>query len=135
MTRSEYDLHWRRVSAALSALLQRTNDDRFVIFSDQHTGKFVQFGDGPGGLLLDLPEQTLDKNERARAEHYFLQYDVRPNTSELYTDQTMTVPAGLHTTIQMELRQDVRKATRIVFDVFDRIYLLPHDFHLLIKEN
>ena len=47
----------------------------------------------------------------------------------------MTISAGAHTTIQMQLRQDVRKATRIALDVFDQVYLLPHDFQLIIKEH
>lgn len=111
------------------------NDDRFVIFFDQHTDKFVQFSDGPDGLLLDLPEHPLDDNEWRRAEHYFLQHGITPQTCEMYSDQAMTVSAGSHIAFQMELRQDVRKATRIALEVFEQVYLMPRDFQLIIKEN
>jgi hypothetical protein len=124
------------VSAALAALLQRTNDDCFVILKEQQTGKFVQFATGHSGLLLDLPAVALDKNEWGRAEHYFLdEHGVTPYTSEQYSDAAMTISTGLWMTIYMELRQDVRKATRIALDVFDQVYLLPLDFQLMIEEN
>jgi len=41
MGRSGYDLDWKRIANSLSALILRTNDDRFVIFEDQETEKFV----------------------------------------------------------------------------------------------
>ena len=135
MGRSGFDLDWKRIANALSALMQRSNDDNFVIFFDRETQKFVQFTySEKGGIFLDLPEQPLDGPAMVRATAYFMQYDISPETYEVYTDLTKTVPAGMHTSFNMDLRRDVQRATRIVFDVFEEIYLLP-DFELIIKEN
>ena len=54
-------MNTQRIEAALQALLQRNNEDAFVIFEDKATGKFVQFaGSAEQPLLLDLPLQALD---------------------------------------------------------------------------
>ena len=128
MGRSGYDLDWKRIANSLSALILRTNDDRFVIFEDQETEKFVQFSHlADRRLIPNLPENPLDGPAMARATAYFMQHDISPDTYE-------AVPSGTHTSFNMDLRRDVQRATRIVFDVFEEIYLLP-DFELIIREN
>jgi hypothetical protein len=47
----------------------------------------------------------------------------------------MTQPAGIQQSFQMALGCDVQRATRIVFEIFNQIYLLAKRFKLAIDRD
>ena len=135
--RSQLDLDWKRVSSALTALMRRTNDDSHAIFSDRETEKFVQFvrNKRTNGLWLDLPSQPLDNEAMSRATTYFGERGISISTNQMYQDVESKFPAGTQLTFEMDLEQDVQRATKIVFEIFDLVYALPASFDLVISEN
>lgn len=67
----------RQIKAAINRLLNRDNDDAFVIIEDKKTGKFVQFAGGASqDLTFDLPGQTLSPDELARAKSVLKMFNV-----------------------------------------------------------
>lgn len=127
-------LNSRRISDALSALVQRSNNDCFVIFTERDTSKFVQFAHNlPTGLYLDLPVQGLSTAALERATKYFRRRGVDgPTEHEAYaTDGS----SETYSSFNMTLGDDVRLASRITLDVFSEVYQFPNDFVLLLTEN
>ena len=53
----------------------------------------------------------------------------------MYQDVESKIPAGTQLTFEMDLGQDVQRATKIVFEIFDLVYALPDSFELVISEN
>jgi hypothetical protein len=139
MARSEFDLDWKRAATSLSALIRRSNDGRWACFSDEKTRKFVHFGvDKDGGLLLHIPEEQLDQEAMNRATLYFAKFGISPAVEPFYSsheDFERKMPAGTRIVFNMPLHHDVRRATRLAFEIFDAIYQLPEGFNLLVEEN
>ena len=124
-----------RIAAALEALSQRSNDDAFVILLDLRTERFVQFSGGAGReLLLDLPSQTLDRDETLRAAVYFRELGLELEDYEVY-DRPGGRVVGRQRSFQRELGKDVEAATEMALQIFQRVYLLPREFELVIEEN
>jgi hypothetical protein len=122
---------------SLSGLLQKRNRDAFVIFEEKSSGKFVQFaGSANEGLLLDLPSQTLAKEEMERAKALFRELGIPgPETYEMYTDKARKTVAGMQTSFQMDFGRDVVRAAQVVLAIFERVYRFLPDFHLVLTEN
>jgi hypothetical protein len=124
-----------RIQAALAALLERHNEDSFVIFEEKASAKFVQFARAQhGSLLLDLPSQTLNAAETARAQAFFLDLGVRA-TVEAALDRPGGRVVGRQRAFQMRFGQDVGRAADVTAAVFDRVYRFPLDFELVVTEN
>jgi hypothetical protein len=92
-----------------------------VILEERRTMKFVQFGGR--SLSVDLPHQTLSREEMERAERVMTRFGVK---KEVY-------PLGegsgryTQTAFQKDLNGDEAEAFRIAEAVFREIYLLPSD--------
>jgi tetratricopeptide (TPR) repeat protein len=126
-----------RITKALSALLQRDNADAFIIFEEKETGKFIQFaGSKNEDLLLDLPSQTLSREEMARAKVLFEELGSSgPEKHAMYTDKSLEVIARIQTSFNMNFGRDFRRAAEVTLAVFERVYRFPAEFQLILKEN
>jgi hypothetical protein len=126
-----------RIARALSALLQRDNEDAFVIFEEKESGKYVQFaGSAHENLFLDLPIQTLTKTEVERAKVLFQELGIQgPQEYPTYTDKSLETMAGMQISFQVNFGQNVQQAVQFTQAIFDRVYEFPQDFQLVIEEN
>jgi hypothetical protein len=115
--------------------LKRQNEQAFVIFEEKTSGKFVQFaGSSREGLFLDLPSQTLDESEMARAKAYFLELGVQAEEYDVF-DRPGGRPVGRQCSFQKDFGRDVRAAASVVSEVFRRVYRFHPDVELVVKEN
>lgn len=89
-------IHGQLIADELSALLERSNEDAFVIFEDAETGKFVQFAGRVGDPL---------------------------------------VPVGQQASFQMNLGDDVQRATQITMAIFEKVFQSSDVSPLRIKRN
>lgn len=121
----------------MTALLHRENDDAFVIFEEQISGKFVQFaGSADEELLLDLPTQSLSEVEQARAKRFFEALKISgPRKYALYADKTLEIIGGVQTSFQTKFGRDPQLAARVALDIFEQVYEFPKDFVLIVAEN
>jgi hypothetical protein len=71
----------------------------------------------------------------SRATTYFGERGISISTNQMYQDVESKIPAGTQLTFEMDLGQDVQRATKIVFEIFDLVYALPDSFELVISEN
>jgi hypothetical protein len=96
-----------------------------VVIEEMATKKFVQFsGARDEKLILDLPSQTLDRQERVRAEAFFAKLGVvrQPGVHDEYT-------------YNLNLGNDVDRAAELTVHIFRDVYHFPESVRLLIKEN
>jgi hypothetical protein len=123
-----------KISEALSSLLTRPNDDAFVVIEHAGTGKFVQFaGSATAQLLLDLPSQTLSKQEFYKAVELFREMGVIGNEHEL-----LDKPGGQVVGRQFSFNavfRSVSEAAKTVEEIFATVYGYPTDCDLKIVEN
>ena len=126
-----------RVRDSLSALLQRSNQDAFVIFEEKKTGKFVQFaGSRNEDLLLDLPNQALTELEASKAKVVLRDWGASdPQEYVVFTDEDMDTVAGRQISFQINFGRNVSQAAQACLAIFERVYDFPADFELLIEEN
>ncbi len=124
-----------RMETALQKLTQRDNADAFVIFSDNHSGRFLQFaGSQHENLLLVLPSQTLTSAQLEIASRLFQQRGANLEMTELL-EEPDGEPAGLHFGFNLEFGHDYQTAARTALDLMCEIYSLDEDFDLLVEEN
>ncbi len=130
-------IHLKEIAQALNRMLQRANEDAFVIFEERSNRKFVQFaGSANSPLLLDLPSQTLSPQEMQRAVALFSSFgSVGPDIHNLYTDPTCKVIADQQVSFNLDLGKDIQLAAHIALTVFQQVYRCPTDFQLVIAEN
>lgn len=123
-----------RIQSALAALLNRENDDAFVVIEHEASGKFVQFsGSASEMLLLDLPAQTLSEQEFYRAVDFFRQIGV---TGEEFS--VLDQPGGRVVGQQFSFNVSYRspeEAARTAVSIFRDVYQLSEECDLLITEN
>ena len=125
------------IAQALNRMLERTNEDAFVIFEERTNRKFVQFAGSVGSpLCLDLPSQTLNAEEMQRATALFSSFGVAsPETHPTYTDAAKKIAAGQQVSFNLNLGKDVQLAAQITLAIFQQVYHYPTDFQLVIAEN
>jgi hypothetical protein len=101
--------------------------DRFVVFADQATGRFVQFANtGLGALALDLPVMELDEGELERARAFFSDRD---------TDGPIQVARGIESAI-MHFDSDmteIRYAAQTTMDIFTQVFGVDSNFDMDIS--
>ena len=125
----------KTIRAALERLMERSNDDAFVIIEDKKTKKFVQFlGGKTQGLVLDLPMQALTSQELVRAKIVFDKFNIQLEEWEVY-DQPGGRVVGTQSGFNKYLGKDVDTATEIAWAVLTEIYLLGEPLELSIEEN
>jgi hypothetical protein len=135
MTPPDWDEVRDKMASALAALLRRRNRDAFVIFEEKPSGKFVQFARAlRQELLLDLPLQTLDVGEQARAAALFLGLGVQ-ETEDAMLDGPGGRVVGRQRSFQMTFGDDVRAAADVASEVFRRVFQSPPSFELELTEN
>ncbi len=123
----------KKISRALSTLLKAKASDAFVIFEEKETGKYVQFaGSVREPLLFDLPVVALDNAELKRACAVLGR---EPETEQIYTDPTATVPAGEMAHFTISLGRDIQEGARLTCAIFRDVYQFPPDFQLTINQN
>ncbi|MEM1180898.1 MAG: hypothetical protein AAGM22_21315 [Acidobacteriota bacterium] len=120
--------------AALVRLLERTNDDAFVIFDAHGTGKFVQFAGGHReGLRFDLPSQPLDGGEFAKAGALLSEYGIPFEAWDL-VGQT-ELPPETQGSFSADMGRDVERASTAAWRVFVEVYGLQEGFAMAVTEN
>jgi len=125
-----------RLEVALRKLLQRTNEDAFVIIEEPSSHKFVQFAASVRDpLLLDLPMQALSKEEALRAEKLFTSLGAGGRQeSTLYDRNGKAV--GTQVSYQMFLGQDTEAAATVAMRIFREVYRIrPDRGEFTITEN
>jgi len=101
--------------------------DRFVVFTDQATGRFVQFANtGLGALVLDLPVMELDEGELERARAFFSDRD---------TEGPIQVARGIESAIMHfdSETSEIRYAAQTTMDIFTQVFGVEQDFDLDIS--
>ena len=127
--------HPEQISQALSKLLQRSNEDAFVIFEDTKTKKYVQFaGRTREPLLLNIPFVALTPLELERAKKLFEEYKIKPEETPV-SDYKGGPVTGKQSHFYMKLGNDTKRATEITLRIFSEVYMLPPDFKLGVEEN
>ena len=129
-------MNQNRIKTALRALLNRRNDDAFVIFEERDSGKFVQFaGSADQPLLLDLPSQALSAEEQQRAALLFAQLGSADATSADLYDRPGGQVVGRQISYQLVFGQDCDRAAEVTSRIFKEVYRLPAEFELSVTEN
>ena len=124
-----------KMETALQKLTQREAADAFVIFSDNHSGRFIQFaGSLYENLLLDLPIQNLSKQELGIARELFNQQGVALGVTQLL-DEPNGKPVGVHMGFNIDFGKDYQSAAKTALYLMCEVYSLADDFNLLVEEN
>jgi hypothetical protein len=129
-----------RIRAALALVLRAEMDRAWVIFSERQSEKFVQFirtdtnqEAGPQDLLLDLPFQTLNRDEEPRAEAFFREAGVRAKEAEVCAPRWAVWAVRRPWLVyRMPFGRDLDAAADAAVQVFARVYQFPADFELAI---
>lgn len=119
------------VLRALDALLNRSDDVASVVLSDAEGGKFVQFAGGRDSLLLDLPRQSLDEAEFARAGDYFRR--LRDHLQQAGVPSAGQMVRIGRDGFQMNL-SDAEQAAGLALQLFREVYRLRDDFPLVVEQ-
>lgn len=110
-----------KIKTALENLLQRENEDAFVVFEEVNTGKFVQFAGGKyEELLFDLPAQPLEEYELEKAKVVLQPYNITFEEVEVFDENGNA--AGKQKSFTQPLNNDVDLATELVEKVMTDIY-------------
>ncbi len=126
--------HQHKISDALSALLQRQNEDAFVIIEDSRTNKFVQFARTDDGLLLlDLPAVALTETEFEKATQFFEQRGVVGQEHELLSEPDGVAVDSIFT-FNVEY-ESVSEATKTVEEIFKSVFGIKAGSGFRINEN
>ncbi len=120
------------IEEALRRLLNRSNEDTFVIFSRASGKEYIQFALDDQGLFLDLPVIPLDNLQRARAKAFFDRLGVSLASTLLHDPGGL--PAGSLQFYRVDFGQDVQQAASTAVGVFREVYALD-DFQLEVEEN
>lgn len=122
-----------KIKIALENLLQRENEDAFVVFEEINTGKFVQFAGGKyEELLFDLPAQPLEGYELEKAKIILQEYNITFEEVEVFDENGNS--AGYQKSFTQTLNNDVDLATELVEKVMGDIYNF-NNIELEIIEN
>ena len=113
-----------KMRKALKDLLSRENEDAFVIFSDEQTGRFVQFaGSSHENLLLDLPIQSLLKQELKQALDMLKKYgDIEECTETQFS-------------LNIDFSKNYVTAAKVALDIMCQVFELSKDFELEIDRD
>lgn len=118
----------QRITTALQKLLQRTNEDSFVVFQDPESGSFVQFATLTGRLMLDLPFAALKESEEERAVTFFKALGER-------LGQNPVSGSGENQSFQVFFGTNVEEASAMTYGIFELVFCLPPAFLIDIEEN
>ena len=126
--------HRSVIVKALSDLLNRENDDAFLILEDRATKKFVQFIPwAPDKLYMDLPYQTLSEAEFHKAVQCLRPLGVSETTHQVVQD-----PENPHAAEQFSFNtvfDQIDDAVDMIELVFTKIYGFAPDFDLNVIEH
>jgi hypothetical protein len=123
------------IRIALKKLVERSNEDAFVIIEDNSTKKFVQFAGGKmQDLVFDLPTQTLSSHELVRAKDALARFNIQLEEWNVY-DRPGGKVVGTQSGFSKNLGKDVDIATEIAWTTLTEIYRLGQALDLSIEEN
>lgn len=125
------------VVAALEGLLQQNINGAAALFSDHATGRFVQFVQLNGALLLDLPTQSLRGEEKKRAADYFRRLaEPEPASDEAGGAPARVAVSAVSTSrsLQVNFAQDASRAAEVTLEVLHDVLSIPKGFELEIEQ-
>jgi hypothetical protein len=124
-----------QIHDALQRLLQRRNDNAFLIIEEPKTRKFVQFaGSASEGLAFDLPSQTLSAEELSRAKRALATIGIRFDEWDVYDKPGGTV-VGKQSGFSKSLGRDLAEATKLTLMIFIEVYDIKEPYNLSFEEN
>jgi hypothetical protein len=116
-----------KIKISLEKLLQRENEDSFVIIEDVKTGKFVQFAGGKyEELLFDIPQQILSKEEKERADKILNDHNIFYESHPVYDDNNSELEVGKQYGFSKKLNNDINLAVELVEKVMKKVYLIEN---------
>jgi hypothetical protein len=125
------------VQSALEDLLEQPTNGAALLFSDRASGRFVQFLQLNGALLLDLPIQALRGGEKERVGEFFRNLSEQSETSEASGGAPPKTALSVVTTsrsFQVKFGQDARQAADVTLDVLRELLGVAEDFELEIEQ-
>lgn len=115
-----------RIRTALHQLLTRTNEDAFVIISEEASGRFVQFAGGAeNDLLFDLPTFDMDRTMISQIREVLKDYDPGLQKAKLNPG----------TIFNLEIDRDVELALVITSRIMIEAFGFNQDVDLHLEEN
>ena len=115
-------------------LLQDEEDGDIVVFTAGGTDKSLLFANDGGRIRLDFPAENLDEEERKRARRFFRSMGIRQKVHRVFDTPGGGAPKELRA-FQVDFGQNVEAASFLAVDLFLKVYLLPHDFTLVVEES
>lgn len=114
-----------KIKISLEKLLQRENEDSFVIIEDVKTGKFVQFAGGKyEELLFDIPQQILSKEEKERADTVLNNHSIFYESHPVYDENNSELEIGKEYGFSKKLNNDIDLAVELVEKVMEEVYMI-----------
>ncbi len=113
-TATEIEAKHDAILDALSAMIGQPNHDSAVVVSDAANGNCVQFVVANDAIVLDLPEQAMDADDRARAVDYLRRVADAPNAFQVCA-------------------ADVDDAIRLALEIFEHVYQLGQEQPLNVE--
>jgi hypothetical protein len=124
------------IVAALSELLARKGLGAALRFTDETSGRFVQFVQLNGDLLFDLPLQTISPGKRDGASEFFRALGQRRTEGATETEAGGAVTAvATQRSFQVNLGQDARRAADLTLEVFQHLLGAATDFKLAVESD
>lgn len=116
-----------KIKLSLEKLLQRENEDSFVIIEDVKTGKFVQFAGGKyEELLIDIPQQVLSKQEKERADLLLNPHDIFYAYEIIYDENNPELETRKEYGYSKGLDNNVELAVELVEQIMEQVYLIEN---------
>jgi hypothetical protein len=125
------------VQSALEDLLEQPTNGAALLFSDRASGRFVQFLQLNGALLLDLPIQSLRGGEKERVGEFFRNLSEQSAAPEAAGGAPPKAALSVVTTsrsFQVSFGQDARQAADVTLDVLRELLGVAEDFELEIEQ-
>ncbi|MEQ8790055.1 MAG: hypothetical protein RIC55_27410 [Pirellulaceae bacterium] len=130
------DARQSAVHTALVNLLEQPTNGAAVLFSDTSTGRFVQFVQLNGALLLDLPLQSLRGDEKQRAGEYFqkLSQNAASESSGGAPAKTALSAVATSRSYQINFAQDAQHAADVTLELFREVLGVAEGFQLEVEQ-
>jgi hypothetical protein len=115
-------------------VIQRKLPDKAIVAESRLPSPHYLSESASEGLFFDLPSQTLDAAEMARARVYLEELGIRAQEYAVF-DAPGGKPASRQCSFQKPFGRDIGPAAEMASEVFRRVYQFPVDFELVITEN
>lgn len=133
---------------ALNTLLKNDSMDAFLVITEQHSGKFIQFEMGNEHLILDLPTQQFNKTQKLKAQEILSSYTIPDEKEEEEEVDEVDTAEDDETVIDndaiakesiagfnQKISSDLDIVMEIINKVIDQVFELKDAIELELEEN